>query len=312
MKYLRLVPEKTNLRFMRWRKISYPVSALIALASILMFFTVGLNYGIDFKGGTLIEIKTLEGPADIGDIRSKLSGMDLGDVQVQEFGSPSEVLIRIEHQGDEETSQQEVLSSIQQTLGSGVEFRRTEIVGPRVSGELARAGTMAIVGALVVILIYIWIRFEWHFAVGAIITTLNDIIVTIGLFSLLHLDFTLSSIAAVLTILGYSLNDTVVVYDRVRENLRRYKKMPLEDLLDRSINETLSRTVNTSVTTLLALFALYAFGGEVIQSFVLAMIFGVVIGTYSTVFLSSPLLILLNLRPSAFNKEEEEKKAVKA
>ncbi|MDX5592827.1 protein translocase subunit SecF [Pseudovibrio sp. SPO723] len=312
MKLLRLVPDKTNLRFMSWRRISYPFTAFVAIASIALFLTVGLNYGIDFKGGSLIEIKTTDGPANIGEIRGKLGDLNLGDIQVQEFGSPEEVLIRIEHQGDADADQQEVLTNVRQALGENVEFRRTEIVGPRVSGELAQAGIMAVGGALVLILFYIWIRFEWHFAVGAILTTLNDIIVTIGLFSLLQLDFTLSSIAAVLTILGYSLNDTVVVYDRVRENLRRYKKLPLDELLDRSINETLARTVNTSLTTLLALFALYIFGGEVIQSFVLAMIFGVVIGTYSSVFLACPFLIMLKLRPSAFRKEEDDNKAIQA
>lgn len=296
MALLRLVPDNTKLRFMWLRKFSFPLSILAAIASITLFFTVGLNYGIDFKGGTLIEIKT-DGPADVAAIRSELGNLNLGDVQVQQFGGDDEVLIRIEEQSGGELAQQSVVANIKTAFeDQNVEFRRTEVVGPRVSGELARAGAMAVGAALLAILVYIWFRFEWQFAIGAILTTANDVLVTVGLFVILQLDFSLSSIAAVLTIIGYSLNDTVVVYDRIRENLRRYKKIPLTDLLDRSINETLSRTTLTSFTTLLALFALWAFGGEVIRSFTLAMIFGIVIGTYSSIFLAAPFLILFNLR----------------
>ncbi|ADZ70630.1 protein translocase subunit SecF [Polymorphum gilvum] len=295
MALLRLIPDNTKLRFMWLRKYSFPFSALVAVASLALFFTVGLNYGIDFKGGTLIEMKT-DGPADIGAVRSRLGALNLGEVQVQEFGAPDEVLIRVEQQEGGELAQQAVIATIRTAFEGEVEFRRVEIVGPRVSGELARAGSIGVAAALVAILFYIWFRFEWQFAIGAILTTFNDVLVTVGLFVLLQLDFSLSSIAAVLTIIGYSLNDTVVVYDRIRENLRRYKKLSLPDLLDRSINETLARTTMTSVTTLLALFALYIFGGEVIRSFTLAMIFGIVIGTYSSIFLAAPFLILFNLR----------------
>ncbi|KZK82515.1 Protein-export membrane protein SecF [Pseudovibrio sp. Ad46] len=312
MKLLRLVPEQTNFRFMHWRVLSFPFSGITAVLSIVLFLTIGLNYGIDFKGGTLIELQSTSGPANLSEIRRTLGGLDLGDVQVQEFGSPTEVLIRIESQGEGESAQQDVVENVRGAFTDGYEFRRTEVVGPRVSGELAYAGTLAVGSALLMIMFYIWFRFEWQFAVGAIITTFNDILLTVGLFAVLQLDFTLSSIAAVLTIIGYSLNDTVVVYDRIRENLRRYKRLSLEELLDKSINETLSRTTMTSVTTLLALFALYFLGGEVIQSFVLAMIFGIVIGTYSSIFLASPLLMLMKLRTSVFDKKDDETSPAKS
>jgi preprotein translocase subunit SecF len=303
---LRLVPDNTHIKFMWLRKVSFPLSVVLVVASLAGFFFVGLNYGIDFKGGTLIEIKT-DGPADIGAIRSELSSLNLGDVQVQEFGGTDDILIRVEEQPGGELAQQSVVQRVRTIFADdNVDFRRVEVVGPRVSGELAQAGAIAIGASLFAILIYIWFRFEWQFAVGAILTTANDVIITIGLFVLLQLDFSLSSIAAVLTIIGYSLNDTVVVYDRIRENLRKYKKRPLTELLDQSINETLSRTTMTSVTTLLALIALYAFGGEVIQSFTLAMIFGIVIGTYSSIFMAAPFLILFNLRPDALSPKDED------
>ncbi|MEP3047308.1 MAG: protein translocase subunit SecF [Roseibium sp.] len=303
---LRLVPDNTNFKFMWLRKFSFPASILLVIASLAAFAFVGLNFGIDFKGGTIIEIKT-DGPADIGFIRSELSTLNLGDVQVQEFGGSDDILIRVEEQPGGELAQQTVVSRVRTIFADdNVDFRRVEVVGPRVSGELAQAGAIAVVAALLAILFYIWFRFEWQFAVGAILTTANDVVITVGLFVLLQLDFSLSSIAAVLTIIGYSLNDTVVVYDRIRENLRKYKKRPLTDLLDMSINETLSRTTMTSVTTLLALLALYIFGGEVIQSFTLAMIFGIIIGTYSSIFLAAPFLILFNLRPDALSKNDDD------
>lgn len=306
MALLRLVPDNTNYRFMWFRKISFPLSIALVIGSLALFFTVGLNYGIDFKGGTIIEMKT-DGPADIASIRSELGTLNLGDVQVQEFGAEDEVLVRVEEQPGGELAQQAVVAKVRTAFAdNNVEFRRVEVVGPRVSGELARAGAIAVAAALFAILIYIWFRFEWQFAVGAILTTANDVVVTVGLFVILQLDFSLSSIAAVLTIIGYSLNDTVVVYDRIRENLRRYKKLPLTDVLDRSINETLSRTTLTSVTTLLALISLWMFGGEVIRSFTLAMIFGIVIGTYSSIFLAAPFLILFNLRRDGKSPDGED------
>lgn len=303
---LRLVPDNTHIKFMWLRKVSFPLSILLVIASLAGFFLVGMNYGIDFKGGTIIEIKT-DGPADIGAIRSRLSTLDLGDVQVQEFGGSDDILIRVEEQPGGELAQQSVVTRIRTIFeDDNVDFRRVEVVGPRVSSELAQAGAIAVAASLLAILFYIWFRFEWQFAVGAILTTANDVVITVGLFVLLQLDFSLSSIAAILTIIGYSLNDTVVVYDRIRENLRKYKKRPLTELLDMSINETLSRTTMTSVTTLLALIALYAFGGEVIRSFTLAMIFGIVIGTYSSIFLAAPFLILFNLRSDALTPKGDD------
>jgi len=293
LRHLRLVPDDTKIGFMRLRRIMLPLSGLLAVLSIVMFFAVGLNLGIDFKGGSLIEIQTKESPANIAELRQTVGQLGLGDVQIQEFGAPDEVLIRVVQQEGGELAQQAVIAKIRNALGDSVEYRRVEIVGPTVSNELARTGTIAVLVSLFAILVYIWFRFEWQYAIGAIIATLHDVILTIGVFALLQLDFNLSSIAAILTIVGYSLNDTVVVYDRVRENVRRYRKMPLADLLDLSVNQTLSRTIMTSLTTLLALIALYVFGGEVIRSFVFAMIWGVLVGTFSSIYVASPVLLYL-------------------
>ncbi len=301
MKTLRLIPDGTKIRFMTHRSWSFPLSILLIVGSLALYGMLNLNFGIDFKGGTLIEIKTAEEVADLRDIRSKLSSLGFGDVEVQEFGAPNDILIRVETQeaGEEghEKAQQNVVTKVKETLGSAVEYRRVEVVGPRVSSELASAGTIAVISALFAVLVYIWFRFEWQFALGAVMATSHDVILTIGMFAILQLEFSLSSIAAILTIVGYSLNDTVVVYDRIRENLRKYKKMTLKDVLDLSINQTLSRTVLTSVTTLLALGSLYFLGGEVIRSFTFAMIWGVFVGTYSSIFIAAPLLIFLKLRP---------------
>ena len=293
---LRIFGKETHYKFMWLRRASFPLSGLLVVASLLLFGIVGMNFGIDFRGGTLIEIQTTDGPADLGEIRTQLSGLGLGDVQVQEFGAPNDVLIRVEEQPGGERAQQAVVTLVQSALGEDVDYRRVEVVGPRVSQELVQSGFLAVLAAIVAVLIYIWVRFEWQYAVGAIIATVHDVILTIGVFSLLQLEFNLSSIAAILTIVGYSLNDTVVVYDRIRELLRRYKAMPLPELLDLAINQMLSRTAMTSVTTLLALLSLYIFGGEVIRSFTFAMIWGVIIGTYSSIFIAAPILIYLNLR----------------
>ncbi len=306
MRLLKLIPDDTKIAFMRHRKWSFPLSAAMIIISIALFAVNGLNLGIDFRGGTLIQIKTIEGPADIGEIRNVLSGLDLGDVQVQEFGSPEDVLIRIQQQDGGEAAQQAVVEQVRGILSGTVTFERVEVVGPAVSGELTQTGILAVVASLGAVLIYIWLRFEWEFAVGAVIATLHDVILTIGMFAVLQLEFNLASIAAVLTIVGYSLNDTVVVYDRVREKLRKYKRLPIVELLDLAINKTLSRTALTSITTLLALAGLYIFGGEVISSFTFAMIWGVVIGTYSSIFLAAPLLIFLKLRSTDAAKGTEE------
>ncbi|MFD0917908.1 protein translocase subunit SecD [Pseudahrensia aquimaris] len=298
----RLVPEGMKAKFMWLRKVSFPTSAALLIGSLAMFVIANLNYGIDFRGGTLIEYQSKSEVADLGDVRERLSQLNLGDVQVQEFGSPNELLIRIESQGAGDNAEQSALLKVRDAMDSDHTFRRQEVVGPTVSGELAQAGTIAVLVSLLAIMVYIWFRFEWQFALGAVLATMHDVILTIGMFAVLQLEFSLSSIAAILTIVGYSLNDTVVVYDRIRENLRKYKKMPIRDLLDMSINDTLSRTVMTSVTTLLALLALYFLGGEVLSAFTFAMIFGVVIGTYSSVFIAAPLLILFQLRPGAMDK----------
>jgi SecD/SecF fusion protein len=300
--FLKLVKENTNLHFMKHRKIAFPFSAVLLVGSLGLFITYNLNYGIDFRGGTLIEYKSQTEVADLGEIRSRMSTLNLGDVQVQEFGAPDEVLIRIESQDAGDDAEQSALDRVRTVMDGDHQFRRQEVVGPTVSGELARAGTIAVIASLLAIMVYIWFRFEWQFALGAVMATMHDVILTIGMFALLQIEFSLSSIAAILTIVGYSLNDTVVVYDRIRENLRKYKKKSISELLDLSINGTLSRTVMTSLTTLLALGALYFLGGEVLRGFTFAMIFGIVIGTYSSIFIAAPLLLLFKLRPDSLDK----------
>ena len=259
----------------------------------------GLNFGIDFKGGTLIEIET-QNKIEISEVRSSLNSLSLGDIQVQEFGSDKNLLIRIEQQQGGDQIQQNVLEIVKQKLmndiSETINFRRTEVVGPKVSGELIQSGTIAILVAVFAMLIYIWLRFEWQFSLGAVIALLHDVILTIGVFCLTQLEFNLPIIAAILTIVGYSMNDTVVVYDRVRENLRKFRSKEITSLLNLSINETLSRTIVTSVTTLLALVSLYIFGGEVIKGFTFAMIWGVLVGTYSSIFVAAPLLTYLDVK----------------
>jgi preprotein translocase subunit SecF len=270
-------------------------SALLVAASVFMFLSKGLNYGIDFKGGIMLEVRT-EKAANIAGMRTTLGDLGLGEVSLQEFGQPTDVLIRIQRQDGGEKAQQEAVNTIKAALGSSVEYRRTEFVGPKVSDELFWDGLTAVGLAVLAILMYIWFRFEWQFGLGAVVALSHDVITTIGIFALMGFEFNLSTVAAVLTIAGYSINDTVVVFDRVRENLRKYKKMPFPELLNNSINQTLSRTVITSVTTMLALLALYFLGGEVIRDFSFAMIWGVLIGTYSSIFLAVPILLNLNIK----------------
>lgn len=302
---IKLVPDDTKLPFMSWRRYAFGLSAALSIAAMVLFFSIEMNYGIDFRGGSSIEVQAKGTAADPGDVRGRLSELNLGDVQVQEFGSPRDLLIRIEGQGGGDNAEQSVVEKVRSELQGDYDFRKVESVGPTVSGELAFYGTMGILASMMAMLIYIWFRFEWQFGVGAIIATVHDVTMMVGLYVLSGLEFNLTSIAAILTIVGYSINDTVVVYDRVRENLRRYKKMPIEELLDLSMNQTLSRTVLTGVTTLLALIALYLFGGEVIRSFVFAMIFGILVGTYSSIFVAGPLLILFRLRSETFEAEEK-------
>ncbi len=295
---LKLVRDETHIDFIGFWKIAGTFSITAMIASVAVFFIMGLNFGIDFRGGVTIEVRT-EGPADLGQVRGIVGNLDLGDVSVQEFGQPEDVLIQVEVQQGDGNVQQAVVSAVKAALDAeiaNVEYRRVEVVGPKVSGELIQAGITAIVLAIMAVLFYIYIRFEWQFSVGAVAALVHDVVLTIGVFSVMQLEFNLSIIAALLTIVGYSLNDTVVVFDRVRENLRRFKTKALVDVLNLSINETLSRTIMTSVTTLIALLSLYFLGGEVIQGFTFGMIWGVLVGTYSSVFVASVVLKKLGVK----------------
>ncbi|MGX8013563.1 protein translocase subunit SecDF [Mesorhizobium sp. ORM8.1] len=306
------IPPGTKIPFMGIRRWTFALSSLLSILSVAGFLTLGINYGIDFKGGSIIEVQSKQGDANLGDIRNRLSELNIGEIQVQQFGAPNDVLIRVGTQDAGENAEQTVIDKVRGELQDQYDFRRVEVVGPTVSGELAKQGTIAMLIALVGIMLYVWFRFEWQFAVGAIIATVHDVVMTIGFFVISGLEFNQSSLAAILTIIGYSLNDTIVVYDRVREDLRKYKRMPLPQLLNNAINETLSRTTLTSVTTTLALLALVLFGGEVIRSFTMAMLFGVVFGTYSSIFIAAPLLILFKLRPQAATNEDEKPASGKA
>lgn len=296
MRLLRIVPDDTKFDFMRFRRVSFPISAALSIMAILLYFLHGLNFGIDFVGGTLIEVQSKAGAADLARMRSTLSELNLGEVQLQQFGAPSDVLIRIPQQPGGDVAQQAAVGKVRGALGTDVEYRRVEVVGPRVSTELLGFGIVGLMMAIVSILVYLWFRFEWQFALGAMIANVHDLVLTLGFMSLTQIDFDLTSIAALLTILGYSLNDTVVIYDRIREMLRRYKRMTMPDLLNISVNSTLSRSVITHVTVSLALLALLLFGGQAIHSFTATMMFGVVlVGTYTSVFIAAPILIYLGV-----------------
>lgn len=303
---LRIVPDDTKFDFMRFRRISFPISAVLSIAAIFLYFFHGLNFGIDFIGGTLIEVQSKAGPADLAKMRNSLGALGLGDVQLQQFGAPTDVLIRVAQQPGGEQAQQAAIAKVRQALGDEVDYRRVEVVGPRVSTELLAYSTIGLVLAIFAILIYLWFRFEWQFALGAMIANVHDLVLTVGYMSLMQIDFDLSSIAALLTILGYSLNDTVVIYDRIREMLRRYKRMSMPDLLNVSVNSTLSRSIITHVTVTFALLALLLFGGHAIHSFVSTMIFGVVlVGTYTSVFIAAPILIYLGVGNTRIATEQE-------
>ena len=307
MRLLRIVPDDTKFDFMRFRRISFPLSAILSVLAVVSYFTVGLNFGIDFVGGTLIEVQSKSGPANLATMRTTLNALNFGDVQLQQFGAATDVLIRIPQQPGGETAQQQAVSKVRAALGDAVDYRRVEVVGPRVSGELLSYGTLGLVLAIFGILIYLWFRFEWQFALGAMIANVHDLVLTIGFLSLLQIDFDLSSIAALLTILGYSLNDTVVIYDRIREMLRRYKRMTMSDLLNISVNATLSRSIITHVTVTLALLSLLLFGGPVIHSFTAAMTFGaVLVGSYTSIFIAAPLLIYLGVGQGRETAEDNE------
>ena len=296
MRPIKIVKLGTRINFLSKTKLFVSLSLIFIISSIFLLFARGLNFGIDFNGGTLIEVQKISGNADVSEMRSRLGQLDFGNIQLQEFGKKTDLLIRVEQLSEEEGAQQAIISKISEAVGMDYKIRRIEVVGPKVSAELIKKGIIAVISAVVSVLIYIWFRFEWQFGIGAIFALVHDIIITIGVFSLLQLEFNLSIIAALLTIVGYSLNDTVVIYDRIREELRKYKKMPIMDLINQAINLTLSRTLMTSITTLLALISLYLFGGEVIRGFTFAMIWGVLIGTYSSIFIASPILIGLNIK----------------
>ena len=280
------------------------LSATLIIISLLLLIFKGLNFGIDFKGGTLIELRSTDTKINVSSLRDNLSQMDLGDVSVKNFGNDTDYLIKFENNEDKNIIEQ-IKINLDKSFGNNFNFRRVENVGPKVSDELLKSGVIAISVALVLMLIYIWIRFEWQFSLGAIIALFHDVIVTLGLFSLLGLEINLSIIAAVLTIVGYSMNDTVVIFDRVRENLRKYSDIKIYELTNISINETLSRTLITSITTLLALLSIFFFGGEILKGFSLAMIFGVIFGTYSSIYIANTILVRLNVSQKTILKEED-------
>ncbi|KQT48912.1 preprotein translocase subunit SecD [Aureimonas sp. Leaf454] len=294
--FLRMVPDNTKFGFMRIRKIAFGTTAALSLLSIVGVGLFNLNLGIDFTGGTVIELKSKGEAADIGALREELQPLLEGEVQVQEFGSPRDALVRFAAQPGGELAQQDALNKVRGVLQDGYDFQRTEVVGPTVSNELAYAAAFGLLGSMALIFLYIWFRFEWQFALAAIVATMHDVIMAVGFLVVTRFEFNLSTIAALLTIVGYSLNDTVVVFDRIRENLRKYKKMPLTDLIDLSINETLGRTILTAATAVLALLALFLFGGDVIRTFVAPMLFGILVGIYSSVFVAGPILVYFNLR----------------
>lgn len=292
---LRLVPDNTNLDFFQFRRFSFPVSAILSLLAVLAYFHYGLNLGIDFKGGTLIEVQSKTPKADIAAMRTTLEKLQLGEIQLQQFGD-NEVLIRVAQQPGGDQAQQAVVAKVRGALGETVEYRRVEVVGPRVSAELLGYGIIGLGLAIIGILIYLWFRFEWQFALGAMIANIHDIVLTIGFMAVTQIDFDLTSVAALLTILGYSLNDTVVIYDRVRELLRKYKRMPMAELLNAGVNQTLSRSVITHLTVTLALIALLIWGGRAIHGFAAVMTFGVVlVGTYTSIFIAAPMLMYLGV-----------------
>ena len=312
MKGLRLIPEETQWNFIGLRFIAYAFSAVLLIGSFGMLFSKGLNFGIDFTGGTVIEIQTPKEP-DLGELRTLLNDLALGSISIQEFGAADDLLIRLPQQTCEPDVlaelevecaeiQQMAIEDVRDALNDAfaedgeIDYRRVEYVGPQVGSELKQQGLMAVLFSMIGILAYVWFRFEWQFGVASIVALLHDAVLTVGLFALTQMEFNLSTVAAILMIAGYSINDTVVVFDRIRENLRKFKKMPLPELFNMSVNQMLSRTVMTSLTTMLALIALYVFGGEVIQGFIYALIFGILIGTYSSVFVAAPVLLLTNLR----------------
>ena len=296
---------KTNIQFNKYYKFFNLLSSALVIISLCLLIFKGLNFGVDFKGGTLIELRANDKQITISSLRSAFSNMNLGDVAIKKFGKDSDYLIKFEKKGNTKTLIQDIKNNLTKTLGSGYEFRRVENVGPKVSAELLKGGLIAIAAALGAMLFYIWIRFEWQFSIGAILALFHDVILTIGVFSLFSLEINLSIVAAILTIVGYSMNDTVVIFDRVRENLKKYMDIKIFELTNISINETLSRTIITSATTLLALLSIFIFGGEILKGFSLAMILGVIFGTYSSIYIANPVLVFLKVSYKTVVKEDK-------
>ncbi len=298
---------KTNISFNKYYKIFNIISLSLIFISISLLVFKGLNYGVDFKGGTLIEVRSLDKSLNIKDLRRSFNNLNLGDVSVKKFGKDNDYIVKFEKkQSIKENFIENIKTSIRKEIGNVFEFRRVESVGPKVSAELLKSGVIAIALSLGAMLIYIWIRFEWQFSVGAIVALFHDIIITLGLFSLFSLEINLSIVAAVLTIVGYSMNDTVVIFDRVRENLKKFSDVKIYEITNTSINETLSRTIITSITTLLALISIFIFGGAILKGFSFAMILGVLIGTYSSIFIANPILVRLNVTQKTIIKEDKD------
>ena len=296
MTILSWVTKDTNIDFMKFRKAGYALSIAMVVLSVVCIVFKGFNYGIDFSGGILIELKSPE-KIDMEEVRKQLENVDLDDVNLQSVGEAGdEMMIRAQTRETDEKAQQEAINAIKEVLGSGYEYRRVEAVGPQVGDELKKAGTIASIIAVLAISLYIWFRFEWQFALGAMIGLIHDLVTTLGLLSLFGFDFSLTTVAAILTLAGYSVNDTVVNYDRIRENLRKYKKMPQYELLNKSVNDIFSRTILTGLTTFFASVALFIFGGDTLRSFSFTIMWGVVVGTYSSIYVSSTMLNLFNLR----------------
>lgn len=305
MRLLRLWPDESHFDFMRFRRFTFPLSAVMSVATVVLFLAVGLNYGIDFKGGTLVELQAKSGKADVAAVRHTANSFGFGESEVQELGGEGQILVRFPLQAGEQ-GQTAVMQKAHAAFDAEYDFRRTETVGPRVSGELVQSGTIGVVLSVLAVLLYLWFRFERELALGAIVGTLHDIVLTVGVFIITRIEFNMTSIAAILTIVGYSLNETVVVFDRTRELMRRYKTIPVVELLNLSINSTMSRTVMTSLSTTLSLVALVLFGGEAIKGFAVVMLAGVVICTYSAIFISTPALIYIGLRLSGTKPAQRE------
>ena len=297
--------DKYNINFNKYFKIFNIFSISLIIISLLLLIFKGLNFGVDFKGGTLIELRSTDDQITISKLRNSFTRMNLGDVNVKEFGKKNDFLIKFEKKDNNSNFINEIKNDLEKSVGPGFDFRRVENVGPKVSAELLKSGILAIFLALTAMLIYIWIRFEWQFSLGAILALFHDVTLTLGIFSLFSLEINLSIVAAVLTIVGYSMNDTVVIFDRVRENLKKFADIKIFDLTNKSINETLSRTIITSITTLLALLSIYIFGGEILKGFSLAMILGVLFGRYSSIYIANPILILLNVSQKTILKEDK-------